>query len=149
MTHWRKLMDPRKYIYAEDLGGREVDVQIARVVGGELTGEKNRKTKKPMLFFVGKQKPLALNITNSKAIETMLGTGEIEQWPGNWITLFPSMTQDPNGNQVPCVRIKPRPPNRKGKTPDAPEPAEPPPSEATSDAPPPDDVALANEGAVM
>ena len=110
MTHWRKLMDEREYIYAEDLQGKACDVQISRIVAGQLTGEKNRKTKKPLCYFAGKKKPLALNKTNCKTLTNITGTGEIEQWIGQWITIFPTTTNDPTGNVVDCIRINPRPP---------------------------------------
>lgn len=113
MAHWRKFMDPREYIYAEDLSGRDVDVQIAKVTQGEMLGEKGRKSKKPLCYFAGKSKPLALNKTNCKTIERITGSADTDAWIGQWITLFPSTTQDPNGNPVDCVRVRPRAPNRK------------------------------------
>jgi len=117
MVHWRKFMDPREYIYAEDLVGRDVDVRIARIVAGELAGEKGRKSKKPLAYFEGKSRPLALNKTNCKAIERITGSADTDKWIGQWITLFPTQTADPNGNQVDCVRVRPRAPSRKAGAP--------------------------------
>lgn len=109
MAHWRTMMEPREYIYAEDLQGRDRTLTIERVKQGELKGEKGRKTRKPLVFFKGAKKPLAINITNAKALERIAGSGDMDKWVGLTITLFESTTNDPNGNQVPCVRIRPRP----------------------------------------
>lgn len=112
MAHWRKMMDPRDHVYAEDLNGRDVDVLIERVTQGELLGEKGRKSKKPLAHFRGMSKPLALNKTNCKAIERIAGSSDTDAWCGVWITLYPATTQDPSGNEVPCVRVRPRAPRR-------------------------------------
>lgn len=114
MTHWKSLMD-RKYLFAFDLGGKERTLTIDRVVGGELEGEKGRKTKKPLCYFKESQsgKPLALNATNSKAIAKLYGN-EIEEWIGKRITIYPTVTEM-NGESVECIRVRPRVPAEKAK----------------------------------
>lgn len=112
MPHWKKLMDPKDMLYAYDLDGRDVTVEISRVVGGELTGEQGRKTKKPIAHIAGKTKKLALNNTNCATIEQLTGTADYEKWAGVRVTLFPTTTSF-GGKTVECIRIRPYPPKDK------------------------------------
>lgn len=129
MTHYRKMMEPREYIYCEDLQGRDVTVTIERVSQGLLVGEKGRKTKKPLAYFKGKSKPLALNITNSKVLERIAGSPEVERWVGLTIVLFPTTTKDKDGVIVPCVRIRPSAGKASDAKADPPEQQQPPPDD--------------------
>lgn len=106
-THWKSLTD-RKYLFAFDLNGKDVTLTIERVVGGELEGEKGRKTKKPLVYFRESKsgKPLALNATNCKTIAKLYGN-EVEGWAGKRITIYPTMTEM-SGEQVDCIRVRPR-----------------------------------------
>ena len=103
-THWKAMTD-RAFIYAFDLGGKDVHVKISRVEPGELTAAGGRKSKKPLVYFEGKEKPLALNSTNAKTIATLYGN-YVEKWIGNWITLYPSTTEMA-GETMECIRIRP------------------------------------------
>lgn len=96
------------YLYAWDLGGKDVSVTIERVEAGTLTGQQGRKTRKPVVYFRGAQKGLALNKTNGKTIAAMYGT-DTAQWPGKAVTLYPTRTTM-GGEEVDCVRIRPTPP---------------------------------------
>lgn len=110
MPHWKSLTDTT-YLFAFDLQGKERHVQIDRVVGGELVGPGGRKTKKPCVFFKGVEKPLALNATNAKTIVAIVGDPLTEKWVGQWVTLYPTQCQAPDGTTVECVRIRPKAPN--------------------------------------
>ncbi len=101
------MMD-RDYIYAFDLQGKDVTVTIEKVTGGELTGQGGRKAKKPLAFFRGKQKPLALNSTNCKTIAALYGNDTTE-WAGKAITLYPTTTTM-GGDTVDCIRVRPEKP---------------------------------------
>lgn len=103
-THWKSMTD-REFIYAFDLAGRDVTVKIARVTQGELASAGGRKTKKPVVFFEGKEKGLALNSTNAKTISGMYGN-YVEKWIGQPITLYPTTTQM-GGETVECIRVRP------------------------------------------
>ena len=103
-THW-KSMTERDYIFAFDLNGKDVTVEISRVVAGELTSAGGRKTKKPVVFFKGKEKGLALNATNAKAIASLYGN-YVEKWVGQSVTLYPTTTQM-GGDTVECIRVRP------------------------------------------
>jgi hypothetical protein len=103
-THWKSMID-RDFIYAFDLGGRDVVVTIAKVIAGELTGPGGRKAKKPVVYFEGKSRGLALNSTNAKTIAAMYGS-YVEEWIGKRVTLYPTTTMM-GAETVECVRIRP------------------------------------------
>jgi len=109
--HYKKMFDDKEHLYAFDLDGREVTVQIDKCFAGELAGEKGRKSKKPMLKFVGKEKKLAINKTNGKTIASLYGT-DTDGWAGKWITIYPTTT-DFGGETVDCIRIRPQVPQGK------------------------------------
>lgn len=111
MPHYKALFDEKEYLFAFDLDGREVTVTIDRCVGGEIVGENGRKSKKPMLHFVGKKKKLALNRTNGATIAALYGV-RTEAWAGKSITLYPTTTTF-GKDTVECIRVKPMAPNGK------------------------------------
>jgi hypothetical protein len=104
--HWKKMMDDKEMLAAHDLDGRDVTITIERVVGGEVRGENNKKNKKPIAHIKGKTKKLALNVTNCKTIEQLVGTPDPAEWGGLRITLFPTTT-DMGGKTVECIRVRP------------------------------------------
>ncbi len=106
MPDVRSLFD-KAYLYAYDLQGRDVTVKIVKVVGGTLVGQGGKSNKKPILFFEGKEKGLAINITNARTIAAMYGGSfRSEDWIGKWITLYPTTTTF-GSNTVECIRIRP------------------------------------------
>lgn len=112
MADYRSMFD-RDYIFAFDLDGRDVTVTISKVVAGELTGEGGRKSKKPIMFFEGKDKGLAINKTNGKTIASMYGN-DTTKWIGERITLYPTTTQM-GGETKDCIRVRPRIPQPNGE----------------------------------
>jgi hypothetical protein len=120
-TDYRSLYD-KDYIGAWDLKEKDVTVTITKVKGGELVGTGGRKSKKPIIYMRGTEKGLAINATNGKTIAGMYGN-HVEGWVGKRITLYKSMTRNPNGDgDVECIRIRPKIPEGK------PQAAEDPPS---------------------
>lgn len=115
MPHW-KSMTERDYIFAFDLNGKDVAVTISRVEAGVLASAGGRKTKKPIVYFDGKEKGLALNSTNAKTIAAMYGN-YTEKWIGKSITLYPTTTQM-GGETVECIRIRPSAPGKGRSKPD-------------------------------
>lgn len=107
MTHWRDLQEERKNLYAEHLGGADRVLRIVAVRGGEVMGEKGRKTRKPFICFDGVEQPLAANITNCKMIAKLLGTANVDEWVGRWITLYPTTTTK-DGETFECIRVRPK-----------------------------------------
>lgn len=105
MPDYRRMFDDKEHLYAFDLEGREVNIQIEKVSAGELMGEKGRKSKKPMIKFVGKDKKLAVNKTNGKTIAKLYGK-DTDDWAGKWITIYPTTTEF-GGETMDCIRVKP------------------------------------------
>lgn len=105
---YRRMFDDKDHLYAYDLEGRERTLEIERVVAGELTGEKNRKSKKPMISFIGERKKLAVNKTNGKIIAKLYGY-DTDRWVGQLITLYPTTTEF-GGETVDCIRVRPNRP---------------------------------------
>lgn len=111
MTHFREAMDPKPFLCAHDLKGREIDIQIDRVVRGEIkgvTGGKPSTSKKPACYFRGSKddRPLFLNVTNCKTLAALTGSTQLEDWAGQWVTLYPTTTRSATGETVDCIRIK-------------------------------------------
>ena len=96
---------PSKYISAADLQGREVVVRIARVTVEQLGRNNDPKDNKPVLYFEGKQKGLALNKTNANTVKDVYGK-ETDNWIGKTIMLVQAWT-DYAGKQVECIRVRP------------------------------------------
>jgi len=119
----RTLYD-KEYLYAFDLQGKDVTVVIESVRGGTLVGTGGKSNKKPVMRFKGKEKALALNITNARIIAGLYGGFDANLWIGKAITLYPTTTTF--GLQtVECIRIrntKPKGRNGAEPTPAMPEP---------------------------
>ena len=71
MADYRTFFDSQ-CLFAYHLQGRDVTLTISKVTGGELTGQGGKKTRKPMVYVAGKEKPLAINKTNGKSIAVSL-----------------------------------------------------------------------------
>lgn len=114
----RQLFD-KEYLYAYDLQGKDVTVVIESVRGGTLVGTGGKSNKKPVVRFRGKEKALALNITNARVIAGLYGGFDAEQWIGKSVTLYPTTTTF--GSQtVECIRIRNvKPKGRNGAEPAA------------------------------
>lgn len=106
MPDYRAMFD-RDYIGAWDLPG-DVVVTISAVEAGELTGDKGRRTRKPIIRFEGKGKALAGNKTNCKIIARLYGTNT-DNWIGKRVTIYPTTTEM-GGETVDCVRVRPSAP---------------------------------------
>ena len=106
-----RAMFQKDYLYSFHLDGRDCTVTIKKVAQGAVPGRdkatgKETKTKKPLVYFEGKEKPLALNITNVKTIGGMYGF-KAADWVGKRITLFPT-TCEAFGKTEDCIRVRPK-----------------------------------------
>lgn len=111
-THWKKLVDPR-YIGAYALpNGNDMTVTIDRVQLENVTMMGGKKEDHTIAHLKG-QKPLILNVTNSKSIHKLYGPF-IEDWAGKQVTLFASTTKM-SGEIVECLRIRPSVPANEKK----------------------------------
>lgn len=114
MPDYRSYFD-RNYVSAFELNGKDVTVTIARVEAGKMPCKGTSKTeKKPVLYFNGSDRGLALNKTNAKTVATLYGN-KTEAWTGKRVTLFPTTTAF-GGETVECIRIRPRVPGDKNKS---------------------------------
>src|SRR3990167_9413760 len=112
-TDYRSLYD-KDYIGAWDLKDNDVNVTITKVIGGSLVGVGGRKSRKPVIYMRGTEKGFAVNATNWKTIAALYGN-HVEKWVGQRITLYKSMTRNPNGDgDVECIRVRPQAPAGKG-----------------------------------
>jgi len=117
-----RSMFEKEFLYHYNLDGRDVAVTIRKVIQGAVQGTDGKKQKKPVVYFEGSDKGLALNITNVRAIGGMYGF-KAEDWAGKRVTLFPTTTQF-GPKTVECIRVRPTPPAAKanGKLNDAAQP---------------------------
>lgn len=111
-THWKRLINP-DYIGAYALNeGEDLTVKIDYVQVEEITGTGGKKEHCTVAHLVN-EKPMILNVTNSKTIAKLYGP-YIEDWQGQLITLFASTTRLA-GETVECLRIRPKVAERKAK----------------------------------
>ena len=109
-----RLMFDKDFLFAAQLQGREVTVEIASVKAGAIRGEGGKSSKKPVCHFRGKDKPLALNVTNCRTIAAMYGP-DTKDWIGKRITIYPTTT-DFGGKTVDCIRVRPGIPSASKQT---------------------------------
>lgn len=104
-THWKQLINPDYMgVYALP-DGNDLTVTIDFVRTEEVTGSGGKKEQCSVAHLVG-NKPLILNVTNSKSIQRLYGP-YIEDWRGKQITLYASTTKLA-GEIVECLRIRPQ-----------------------------------------
>jgi hypothetical protein len=84
---------------ADDLQGHEVKVEIESYEFREFPDQT-----KMILSFKNREKQLALNKTNGKAIRAGLGD-HFADWLGQEIILYPTTTEF-NNQTVPCIRVR-------------------------------------------
>jgi hypothetical protein len=108
-THWKALVDPRYFGAYALPNGKDLVVTIERVRSEEVTMMGGKKEVHSIMYLKG-QKPMILNVTNSKSIHKLYGP-YIEDWSDKQITLYAS-TAKMGGEMVECVRIRPSVPVR-------------------------------------
>ena len=94
---------PSSYLKASDLNGKAV-----RVVIDSVTMEKLGDDQKAVLHFVGKDKGLVLNKTNTYRIIEAVGSDETNDWEGWSVTLY-ACKVDYQGKRVDAIRVDDRP----------------------------------------
>lgn len=90
---------PSQYLKSADLQGRTVKVTIDR-----YTIEDVGDDRKPVIYFVGKEKGLVLNKTNASEIAFAHGD-DMDDWGGKEIELF-SMMVSFQGKNMPGLRVR-------------------------------------------
>ena len=104
-----RLMYDSTHLFAFHLQSKPAVVEIERVEQGKLKGKDGAEDRKPVIYFRGKSKPLALNRTNGATIAGMYGK-ETKAWVGKRVELYPTTTQA-FGATHDCIRIRPKPPS--------------------------------------
>ena len=95
---------PSKYLRASDLAGKSVKVKISKVAI-EKMGEDN----KPVIYFEGKQKGMALNKSNAQMIAAVYSP-ETDGWVGKEIKLYAGKVNF-NGQMVDSLKVEVIPPS--------------------------------------
>lgn len=96
------IKSSKEWLNVFDLKEKPARVKIADV---ELQPSRFQPgTEVFVLSFVGKEKRLGLNKTNTRSMIKLYGA-ETDDWLGKEITLIPTTDRNPAGEQVPCIRI--------------------------------------------
>ncbi len=105
-THWRQLVNP-DYLGAYSLpNGKDLTVTIEKVLRQMVTSVGGRE-EECTVAQIKDNKPLILNVTNSRMIQNLYNTPYIEDWTGKEITLYSAITKM-KGEEVECLRIRPK-----------------------------------------
>jgi len=94
-----------KYLNAADLQKKTHSLTINRWEAADFTDDGGEKKRKIVLFFDGKKKGLALNITNARSLAYLFGDSP-DGWVGKKIELYPTIV-DFGGKPVEAVRVRP------------------------------------------
>lgn len=104
-THWRKLDNPN-YLGAYSLldgQTKSITVTIEKVVLEDVKNAQGSESCK--VAYLKGQKPMILNATNCKAIESVHGTPFIDDWAGKDIVLYVAKIKA-FGEQIDALRVK-------------------------------------------
>ena len=91
---------PSATLKAEDIGNKRLELEIERVERGDESVDF-----KPVLHFVGKDKAMVLNKTNSMSLASSFGT-TVESWAGNMLILCTHKVNF-NGKVVAGLKVDP------------------------------------------
>ena len=112
MSHWRKQFVDDKTLGAHDLeqDGKfiTVIVEITKIYQGEIVGSMGKESK-VMADLKGFKKPMIVNRTNFKRLESRFETFEMDEFLNKPIVLQVEKVKSPEGI-VPALRISARPP---------------------------------------
>lgn len=99
---------PGKYLKSSDIPeGHTVTVRIDRVVM-ENVGQQGKQEMKPVVYFIGKERGMVMNKTNSNTISAAYGN-ETDDWHGKPVQIVSTETEF-GGEMVSCLRVRiPRP----------------------------------------
>jgi len=111
---------PSKYLKKEDIGDMRVIVTMGKVEV-ETVGQGSDSEDKPVLYFQGHDKGMALNKVNADAITEIVGTDETDDWAGHRICLYVDKNVMMSGKRVGGIRVM-APPSSGKPAPRQPEP---------------------------
>lgn len=117
-AHWRTMVQSENFcaadLWDESKGEyRRAILKIVKVGQGQVTGQKGRKKGMPFLWLEDEQgkavrAPFGANPTNCTTISNVLGTPDAKKWPGQWIGMYVTKVDSPEG-LVDAIRIHPKP----------------------------------------
>jgi hypothetical protein len=114
MSHWRNGFDSR-YLRYFALNGKPRIVTITAV--GFLKSSNKRESKTQLLITLAEfEKKWAINVTNCQIIENLYNEPDPNKWIGLRLELYETTTRLPDGNEGPCIRVRPRIPAAGAKT---------------------------------
>lgn len=104
-THWREF-HPTDYIgsYAFSPGEDKV-LTISRARRENVKDASGRSEECLVVHWEESEKPMIVNVTNSKAISKVAGSPFIEEWPGVAVSLFTTEVSA-FGETVEAVRVR-------------------------------------------
>jgi len=110
VTHYREFYSA-DWVGVWDLpDGNDRVVTIKRVKQGEVGGQEGRaKQRSAVMQLEELDRPMVVNKTNGSTIAGMYSP-HVERWAGRRITLFASTTDFGKRKNIPCIRIRPTPP---------------------------------------
>jgi hypothetical protein len=92
------------YLNAAALQGKTPIVTIERVEMEDI-GKDDKQERKPVVYFKGSDRGLALNRTNFNSLVEFTGQDDTDNWPGHRVKLITAMV-DYQGKRVPAIRIE-------------------------------------------
>jgi len=95
---------PSKWLGAADLNRGSAVAAIKVAAFETLKGFDGADTKKVVIYFAHKLKPLPLNVTNYNSVANIADTEEADDWAGTKVELFLSREMV-KGKPTDCVRI--------------------------------------------
>ena len=107
-THWKTYHSP-DYIGAYAFQPNERKILTITKATQESVKSQRGAEDCLVVHFKENEKPLICNVTNSKAIEKVVGSGYIEDWKGAQIELYVTEVSA-FGDTVEAVRVKPSKP---------------------------------------
>lgn len=110
-THWKKVVSDPNFLGEADFDeGEEKVATIERVAESVDVQTAEGKSKKAVVYFKERLKPMILNVARSKAITKVAGSPYFEDWRGVAIQLYIDNNIKAFGEIVSAVRVRPRKP---------------------------------------
>ena len=114
---------PSNYLKSADAEDGDLTYTVDEAVMEEIKERSGVSKQKLVVSFRETEKKLILNVTNAKAMFRACGD-DTEDWGGKKVRITQTFT-DLAGEQVPCLRVDPRPFKAKGQAEAAAAPAAP------------------------
>lgn len=105
-THWKKLQHPDFFGAYCLPDGKDMNITIEQVIEKEVTNTDGKK-EVCAVAVLKNQKPMILNVTNSKMLAKLSGSNFIEDWKGLTVTAYVAQVKA-FGDTVDAVRFRSR-----------------------------------------